>query len=79
LEARVNPNTMQKALVELEEKGLIYTERTNGKFVADNKELIKFAKQKMANELVDDFIFNMKNLGFDQETILSYLKERMEK
>ena len=33
LMTKVNPNTMQKALAELEETGLIYTERTNGKFV----------------------------------------------
>ena len=39
--SRVNPNTMQKALAELEDEGLIYTERTNGKFVTDNKELIE--------------------------------------
>ena len=39
-EAKVNPNTMQKALVELEELGLIYTERTNGKFVTEDEKLI---------------------------------------
>ena len=45
LTARVNPNTMQKALVELEEEGLVYTERTNGKFVTKNKELIEKMKK----------------------------------
>ena len=39
--AKVNPNTMQKALVELEDDKLIYTERTNGKFVTDDKKLLK--------------------------------------
>ena len=41
LQNKVNPNTMQKALVELEDEGLVYTERTNGKFVTENKELIE--------------------------------------
>ena len=37
LEYKVNPNTVQKALQELESLGLIYTERTNGKFVTNDK------------------------------------------
>lgn len=36
MESKVNPNTMQKALSELEDDKLIYTERTNGKFVTDD-------------------------------------------
>ena len=40
-EAQVNPNTMQKALVELENEGLVYTERTNGKFVTQDNKLIE--------------------------------------
>ena len=50
LTARVNPNTMQKALVELENEGLVYTERTNGKFVTENKELIERIKKELAKE-----------------------------
>ena len=46
LQMKVNPNTMQKALQELEDINLIYTERTNGKFVTEDKKLIdKFKKQ----------------------------------
>ena len=46
LTVRVNPNTMQIALVELENEGLIYTERTNGKFVTKNEELIEKVKKE---------------------------------
>ena len=52
LTARVNPNTMQKALVELENEGLVYTERTNGKFVTDNKELIEKIKRKFIKNML---------------------------
>ena len=38
---KVNPNTMQKALAELESIGLIYTERTNGKYVTNNPKTIE--------------------------------------
>lgn len=46
LKTKVNPNTMQKALVELEEIDLIYTERTNGKYVTENENTIKKLKQE---------------------------------
>ena len=45
LTARVNPNTMQKALVELENEGLVYTQRTNGKFVTEDKKIIEKIKK----------------------------------
>ena len=75
LEARVNPNTMQKALVELEEEGLLYTERTNGKYVTDNKKLIEKIKKELAEEKVNNFLEDMKNIGIRSDEIINYLKE----
>ena len=75
LTARVNPNTMQKALSELESEGLVYTERTNGKFVTDNKELIEKIKRKLAEEKVNNYINDMKNIGITYEKAVMYLQE----
>ena len=75
LTTRVNPNTMQKALSELENEGLIYTERTNGKFVTDNKELIEKLKRKLAEEKVNNYIKDMKNIGITYEQSIQYLQE----
>lgn len=75
LTARVNPNTMQKALAELESEGLIYTERTNGKFVTDNKELIEKIKRELAVEKVNNYIKDMKNIGITYEQSIQYLQE----
>ena len=75
LTARVNPNTMQKALSELESEGLVYTERTNGKFVTDNKELIEKIKRKLAEEKVNNYIKDMKNIGITYEQSIQYLQE----
>ena len=75
LEARVNPNTMQKALVELEEEGLLYTERTNGKYVTDNKKLIEKIKNELAHEKVNNFLEDMNNIGISSEEIINYLKD----
>ena len=75
LTTKVNPNTMQKALAELENEGLIYTERTNGKFVTDNKELIEKIKRKLAEEKVNNYIKDMKNIGITYEQSIQYLQE----
>ena len=75
LTARVNPNTMQKALAELENEGLVYTERTNGKFVTDNKELIEKIKKELAQEKVNSFLKDMQNIGITYIEALKYLQE----
>lgn len=69
-EAAVNPNTMQKAFAELERSGLIVTQRTNGRNVTDNEQLIKDIKAGLAKEQVDNFFARMKELGFaETETV----------
>ena len=73
--ARVNPNTMQKALLDLENKGLIYTERTNGKYVTENKELIEKLKKELAKEKVNTYVTDMKQIGIDFEEAIKYLQE----
>jgi len=74
LEYKVNPNTVQKALQELESMGLIYTERTNGKFVTDDKKLIEKYKKSLAHEHTQNYFENMEKLGFSKEQALNYLK-----
>lgn len=73
--AKVNPNTVQKALSELEDTGLIFTERTNGRFVTDNTSLIDQLKKEYAATLCRDFLFNMKKAGFTEIDAINYIKE----
>lgn len=75
LMAKVNPNTMQKALSELENEKLIYTERTNGKFVTDNEKLIEKVKENLAKEKVNKYIEGMKEIGIDKKQAIHYLQE----
>lgn len=70
---QVNPNTMQRALNSLEEQKLIYTQRTNGKFVTDDKKLIEKYKEKYAKEKADNFLNSMQELGFSKEDTINYL------
>ena len=75
LTARVNPNTMQKALAQLEDEGLVYTERTNGKFVTNNEELIEKLKKELAEEKVKKYLADMKSIGINYEQSIKYLQE----
>ncbi len=74
LQCKVNPNTMQKALLELEEIGLVFTERTNGKFVTADQKVIEKFKKEYADELSKKFIEAMGNIGFDGESAIKYLE-----
>lgn len=72
--AKVNPNTMQKALMELEREKLIYTERTNGKYVTTDEKIINNLKGNLAKQLVDKFIKDMSNIGITNDEVINYLK-----
>jgi len=76
---KVNPNTMQKALASLEELKLIYTERTNGKFVTDDKNLLNKFKEKFAHELLKEYFENMQSIGFTKEDTIKYINNMEEK
>ena len=73
--AAVNPNTMQKALSELERSGLILTQRTSGRTVTDDMELIQKMRDEIVRGQVQEFINKMKDMGFDKKEILQILKE----
>jgi DNA-binding transcriptional regulator YhcF (GntR family) len=70
-EASVNPNTVQKSYSELERMGLVSSQRTSGKFITEDIEMIERTKKEMARTIVDDFLKNMSQLGFTEEQALS--------
>ena len=78
LMAKVNPNTLQKALSDLESQKLIYTERTNGKYVTNDKELISAEQKKIATELTKKYISDMKSIGVSYSSLEEYLQETRE-
>ena len=77
-EAAVNPNTMQKAFAELERSGLIVTQRTNGRTVTEDEELIKSIRRKLAKEHILFFFSKMKELGFTEEEVYQLVKKGCE-
>lgn len=73
-EAGVNPNTMQKALSELERSKIIITLRTSGRVVTEDLEMIKKTRNQLAKEQIEEFIKRMEALGFSKEDIIALLE-----
>ena len=73
MEAGVNPNTMQRALQELEREGMVFSQRTSGRFVTEDSNAIDEARIKMAREYAAAFLKTMSDLGFDKKQILELL------
>lgn len=72
-DASVNPNTMQKALSELEREGLVYSQRTSGRFISEDTAMIDATKQELALEQVNRFLDTMARLGYDRTTTLDLM------
>ena len=75
VDAGVNPNTMQRALQELERQGLLFSQRTSGRFVTEDTEMIEDAKRTLANRHITAFIRQMQALGYTRQEIVAMLEE----
>lgn len=73
--AAVNPNTMQKAFAELEKSGLIITQRTNGRMVTEDEELIQRSRRKLAEGHRNSYFAGMKELGYSEDEAAAMLQE----
>lgn len=78
MEYGVNPNTMQKALSELEWEKLLYTMRTAGRYVTADAALIASLRERLAQERIAKFLDELQQLGFRHEEMLQLLEKHME-
>lgn len=72
---KVNPNTVQKALNELERDGLLITDRTNGKFVTEDMDIVNTLRHTLAKGIVDEFVENCRSLGISYEESIGVLEK----
>jgi len=72
--AAVNPNTMQKALTELERYGLVYSQRTSGRFITEDEALIAEIKQNLARDVISDYLKKMKQIGYEENQAATLLQ-----
>jgi len=75
IDAAVNPNTLQRALFELERDGLVYAQRTAGRFVTDDGEMIKKAKNELASGRIEAFFEDMAALGYTRDEAARFIVE----
>lgn len=78
VEAGVNPNTMQRALSELEREGFLFSQRTSGRFVTDDKNKIGHISQELAYEHISRMVENVTALGYPKEEIPILVKKYLE-
>ena len=78
VEAGVNPNTMQRAFAQLEQEGLIRTERTAGRFVTEDEEMIKKTREEIALSQLELFVDKMEQLGFQKKEIVDFVRSKVE-
>ena len=74
-DAAVNPNTMQRAMAELERIGLVYSNRTSGRMITDDLEKIKEIKKELAKKSVSEFMQNMGRLGYSEDEIIELIQK----
>ena len=74
-EAGVNPNTMQRALAELERDGLVYSQRTAGRFVTEDQRMIDNVKRSLAQRHIQAFWEAMTRLGYDRKEVLALMRQ----
>ncbi len=78
LEAGVNPNTMQRALSELEREGLVYSQRTAGRFITDDRQLLQNLSREQADAQVRAMLQAVRALGYDGPAILGLVQRALE-
>lgn len=74
LEAGVNPNTMQRALAELERESLVKSERTSGRFVTQDEEALKGLRESLGREFIREMFARMLQLGMTADEIVEAVK-----
>lgn len=74
-QAGVNPNTMQRALAELERDGLLYSQRTAGRFVTDQGDRITQKRKELAMQQIRIFLSSMKEMGYTSEQTLNLIQQ----
>ncbi|MCL2422113.1 MAG: GntR family transcriptional regulator [Defluviitaleaceae bacterium] len=72
---RVNPNTMQKSLAKLEEMGYLYSERTSGRYVTKQQDLIERLQASLPAQITEKYVAEMLECGMALEDIPSYVKQ----
>ena len=76
--SQTNPNTVVKTMAELENKGLIETRRTSGKYVSANPKALELQRESRARMLRDTYFSEMSKLGYTRAEAIELAKKGAE-
>ena len=74
MQYQVNPNTVQRALSELEREGLVKSDRTVGRFINDQDDMVMMLRKQMIDEVIGDFIKKAVELNIKENQICSLIE-----
>lgn len=75
MDAGVNPNTMQRALAELEREGLLYSIRTSGRFITEDKDKLDGLQRVLGKEFIEEMFINLRKLGMSDDDIVTAVEQ----
>lgn len=75
----VNVNTVQRALQQMNDRGILYTKRGEGNFVTEDKELLDQTKQDLLDNQLELFVQNMEKLGAERDSLVSILEDYLKR
>lgn len=78
MESGVNPNTMQKAMAELERKKLVFSERTSGRFVTEDESVLKELHEELAKKYFAELSEKLTKIGMTGEEIAAAIRSWLE-
>lgn len=74
MELSINPNTIQRAYVQLEQEGLIYPVKGKGNFIADNEKILKKSQEDYYQEL-RGIVKKGINMGMKEEAMVYIIND----
>ena len=74
LAAGVNPNTVQRAYADLEQNGFVRTERTSGKYVTDDAEMLISLRKSLSSKYIEELFVRMTELGYSEKEIIEAVR-----
>lgn len=74
-EASVNPNTMQRAMAELENRGMIITNRTAGRIVTEDEDILMSIREHRAKDFTEEYLSKMAELKYNQDEIIKFIQK----
>ncbi len=71
----VNPNTVQKSLLILEQEGLLVSRTTIGRFVTDDETVLNNSREEYKKSFMEAVVNKANEIGISKNTFLYFIRE----